>query len=102
MGKDKNNFIPPNEARNYRNEASMSQSDIAFLLDIKNSGRISEWENGKSKPSIDHLFTLSLIFQRLPDQIYYCLRKELKEKLKKRYNLLRELKEKERRRDEAG
>lgn len=85
----------PNQCRNYRIEAGLNQSDVAFLLDIKNVGRISEWENGLSNPSIEHLLTLSLIYQRLPDQIYHELRKELIKKLDVRKKLLREIKDKD-------
>lgn len=95
---------PPNQCRNFRIEAGLNQSDVAFLLDIKNVGRISEWENGLSNPSIEHLISLSLIYQRLPDQIYYELRKELIRKLVVRKKLLQEIKDKQKhmRLDEAG
>jgi len=96
MDKEDNNSIPPNQVRNYRMVANLSQSDIAFLLDIKNSGRISEWENGLSKPNIEHLFTLGLIYHRLSEQIYYDLRKRLSKKLEVRYKLLWKMKEKKR------
>lgn len=95
---------PPNQCRNFRIEAGLNQSDVAFLLDIKNVGRISEWENGLSNPSIEHLISLSLIYQRLPDQIYHELRKELIRKLVVRKKLLQEIKDKQKnkRLDEAG
>ena len=86
---------PPNQCRNFRIEAGLNQSDVAFLLDIKNVGRISEWENGLSNPSIEHLISLALIYQRLPDQIYSELRKELVHKLTVRKKLLQELKDRE-------
>lgn len=94
---------PPNQCRNFRIEAGLNQSDVAFLLDIKNVGRISEWENGLSNPSIEHLISLSLIYQRLPDQIYHELRKELIRKLDVRKKLLQEIKDKQKnkRLDEA-
>lgn len=96
------NIAPPNQVRNYRTDKNLSQSDIAFLLDIKNGGRISEWENGLSNPGIEHLFTLSLIFHRLPDQIFYELKKRLSDKLEVRYKLLIELKKKKGMQDESG
>lgn len=85
---------PPNQCRNFRVEAGLNQRDVAFLLDIKNVGRISEWENGLSNPGIEHLLTLGLIYQRLPDQIYHELRKELIGKLNVRKKLLQRLKDK--------
>ena len=86
--------IIPNQARNFRMEANLHQRDVAFLLDIKNVGRISEWENGTSNPSLEHLITLSLIYQKLPDQIYYELRKHLARKLEVRLKLLKDIKDK--------
>jgi transcriptional regulator with XRE-family HTH domain len=102
MDKDEKNIIPPNQLRNFRIEAKLSQSDVAFLLDIKNSGRISEWENGLSNPSLEHLVTLGLIFNRLPDSIYFELRKKLATKLEFRKKLLNGLKDCKSKRDEYG
>jgi transcriptional regulator with XRE-family HTH domain len=102
MDDEKKKHNPPNQSRNFRMEVGLSQTDIAFLLDIKNFGRISEWENGLSNPSIEHLLTLGLIYHRLPDQIYYELRKQLAKKLEVRQKLLLELKEKKRKADEGG
>ena len=102
MEQDDKNIIPPNDARNYRIEENLSLSDIAFLLDIKNVGRVSEWENGKSNPGIEHLFTLGLIYHRSSEQIYYNLQKKLAKKLAIRYRLLRKLKERKRQSDEGG
>jgi transcriptional regulator with XRE-family HTH domain len=93
---------PPNQARNFRNEAAYTLTDVAFLLDIRNYGRISEWENGLSNPSIEHLIGLSLIYQRLESEIYYDLRKRISKKITVRKKLLRELKERERESDDGG
>lgn len=94
--------IIPNQARNFRIDAKLSQSDIAFLLDIKNIGRISEWENGISNPSIEHLIGLSLIYQRLEAQIYYELRKKVSKKIELRKKLLNESKKRGREMDMGG
>lgn len=83
---------PPNQGKNFRIDAGYTLTDIAFLLDIKNFGRVSEWENGLSNPGLEHLLTLGLIYQRLPDEIYYELRKKLSEKLEVRKRLLKEMK----------
>lgn len=93
---------PPNHLKNFRTDSGYTLTDIAFLLDIKNFGRVSEWENGTSNPGIEHLITLSLIYQRLPDQIYYGLRKQLSDKLNVRKKLLQEMKERLRGSDRAG
>jgi len=92
--------VPPNQGKNFRIESGYSITDIAFLLDIRNFGRVSEWENGLSYPGIKHLITLSLIYQRLPDEIYSELRRRLSDKLDVRLKLLRDMKERER--DKGG
>lgn len=102
MDVDDKNITPPNHGRNYRTDENLSQNDVAFLLDIKNAGRISEWENGMSNPGMEHLISLSLIYHRLESQIYYDLRKKLSEKLEARKKLLLEMKEKKRLRNESG
>lgn len=80
--------ITPNQARNFRIEANLTQSDVAFLLEIKNIGRISEWEYGTSKPGLEHVIGLSLIYQRLESQIYYELRNKISKKIQARWVLL--------------
>ncbi len=94
MATGKKKQFVPNQTRNFRHAAGLYQSDVAFLLDIKNVGRISEWENGLSNPSLEHLLSLGLIYNRLPDELYYELRKQLAKKLEVRKKLLRELKAK--------
>ncbi len=93
---------PPNHSRNFRIEERLTQSDVAFLLDIKNAGRISEWENGLANPGLEHSLTLGLIYQRLTEDIYSELRKKLSAKLEVRKKLLLERKEKQRLRKESG
>lgn len=92
MDQDENNIVLPNYHRNFRNDERLTQSDVAFLLDIKNAGRISEWENGLSNPSLEHSITLGLIYHRQIEAIYYPLRKKLMKKLEVRMKLLREQK----------
>ena len=64
------------------------QKEVAFLLGLKGAGRISEWEQGTSKPSMDNLFQLSLIYRTLPDELYYDLREEFKQELRERERIL--------------
>jgi transcriptional regulator with XRE-family HTH domain len=90
---EKKKHNPPNQSRNFRIAAGLNQTDVAFLLDIKNFGRISEWENGISNPSIENLIKLSIVYQTLPDQLYYELRKKLVKEIEARRKLLLERKE---------
>lgn len=102
MEPDENNIILPNYQRNFRNDESLTQSDVAFLLDIKNAGRISEWENGSSNPSLEHSITLGLIYHRQIEAIYYPLRKKLLKKLEVRMKLLQEKKQRQQARKGIG
>lgn len=91
-----------NRMRNFRLDADLTQSDIAFLLDIKNVGRISEWENNKAYPGLEHALSLEIILHRLSGQVYDRLRHELSEKIAIRRSLLTEKKQRERRLDKDG
>lgn len=102
MDQDENNINPPNRQRNFRNDEKLTQSEVAFLLDIKNAGRVSEWENELSNPGLEHSITLGLIYHRQIEDIYYELRKRLLSKLEVRRKLLLELREKKKQRRESG
>ena len=93
---------PPNQSRNFRIIAGLNQKEVAFLLNIKNFGRISEWEQGLSNPSIENLIKLSIVYRTLPDQLYYELRKILVKEIEGREKILREIKEREKIKDEGG
>lgn len=83
----------PNNLRQYRRRMGYEQKEVAFLLGLKGAGRISEWENGISKPGIDNLFQLSLIYRTLPDELYYDLRQGFLKDTAERERLLREMKD---------
>lgn len=72
------------------------QKEVAFLLGLNGAGRISEWENGISKPSMDNLMQLSIIYRTLPDELYSDLRLEFVKDMKKRMQAL------EAKRDQGG
>ena len=80
----------PNNLRKYRHINGYEQKEVAFLLGLRSAGRISEWENGISKPSMDNLMQLSIIYRTLPDELYYDLRQEFLKDFAKRQKLLLE------------
>ena len=84
----------PNNLRKYRLRMRYSQKEVAQLLGLKGAGRISEWEQGTSKPSIENLIRLSVIYQTLCDQLYSHIRFEFIKVLPKRLEQLQ--------RDRAG
>src|SRR5687767_12074943 len=81
----------PNTLRTFRKLMKYDQKDVAFLLGLKGAGRISEWEKGKSNPSIDNLIKLSIVYRTLCDQLYIHARTkyipEIREREKQLYLL---------------
>ena len=80
----------PNELRRFRKRMGYQQKDVAFLLGLKSAGRISEWEQGTSNPSIENLIKLAVIYRTLCDQLYQDVRKKFVPELVKREKALKE------------
>lgn len=78
----------PNRLRKYRLLMGYSHEEVAFLLGLKGRGRISEWEQGTSKPSMDNLMQLSIIYRTLPDELYYEVRQEFIKDMAERERIL--------------
>jgi len=85
----------PNDGRCFRELSQHDLKDVAFLIGIQNPNRISEWEQGKSKPSMDNLIKLSIVYEVLPDQMYYNLRAKYVKEIAERRELLEERKRSE-------
>ena len=51
-----------NYLRMYRKKSPLTQSDMGFLVDIKDISNISRYEKGQIKPSIEILITYHLLF----------------------------------------
>lgn len=100
MGKKKSTIH--NRIKDFRLDENLTQGDLAFLLEIKNVGRVSEWETNKSYPGFEHLLALEIILHRLNGQTYDLVRKKLIKKIEVRRKLLHEKKKRERRLDKGG
>ena len=61
----------PNRLRKYRILAGYSQKDVAIILGMKSTSRISKWEQGTALPSLEYLFKLSILYHVLCDELYY-------------------------------
>ena len=57
-----NDYEFGNRLYELRNEARMSQNELALLLGVTNKA-VSKWETGKSKPNVDTLNKISLVFK---------------------------------------
>ena len=66
---DKKHF--PNRLRKYRRVNGYTQIQVAQLLNLSNSTRVSEWEKGKSLPNVENLLKLSVIYHALINDFYF-------------------------------
>lgn len=76
----------PNRLRKHRKLMGYTQKDVALLLGVNATDRISQWEQGVTFPNVINLIKLSIIFHVFPTDLYYdlmsVLRKELDERMK--------------------
>jgi len=70
-----------NRLRKHRKMMGYSIRDVAWLLNLKSANRISQWEQGKTKPSIDNLLRLGILYRSLTDQLYEDYRSILRDEL---------------------
>lgn len=68
--------LTPNCLRKYRKLMGYSQVEVASLLGLKGHSHISEWESGMSKPCLDNLFRLSILYRTPVDELYFEVRLE--------------------------
>lgn len=59
-----------NKLRHHREQAGLFQKDVAALLGLDCTDRISHWENGIAMPNVVNLFRLSAIYQVKPHELY--------------------------------
>jgi transcriptional regulator with XRE-family HTH domain len=60
----------PNNLKLVRKEAGLRQIDVAHKLGFTTSERISAWEKGKCFPSIVNLFKISVVYEKMPHELY--------------------------------
>lgn len=70
--------------KKYRLLNEFSQIELANLLNIRQQ-TISEWENGRNKPSVDQLLRICELFNITPNQIlgYANFKTQEKREIKK-------------------
>jgi len=77
----------PNLLRRYRRTRGLTQRDVAKLLGLRTSSRISKWESGACLPSLANAFRLSVVYRVLADALFVdllrSLRKDINEREKK-------------------
>ncbi|MBA4850481.1 helix-turn-helix transcriptional regulator [Emticicia sp. BO119] len=60
----------PNRLKVYRMGVCLSQKQVAKVLGLPNTSKLSRWEHGYGYPSIEHLFYLCLLYKTIPQSIY--------------------------------
>lgn len=73
MGKSRN---IPNRLRKYRRLAGYKQKDVAQILGLRCTNRLSRWEQGRSLPSLSNVLKLSALYKTLVEELYFELLKE--------------------------
>jgi len=73
-----------NLLRKYRKASGFKQLEVAKLLGLKSSSRISRWEKGSCIPNIINAFKLSILYRTMVDGLFIDLLRDLREELKER------------------
>jgi transcriptional regulator with XRE-family HTH domain len=64
----------PNSLRYHRLKLRYEQTEVARLLGLSSLARVSDWETGKTMPSVENLFGLSIVYRTLPDMLFADVR----------------------------
>ncbi len=60
----------PNHLRRFRKQMGLTQVEVATLLGLAYTTRVTKWEQGSSIPSLHNLFKLSAIYHCFPHELY--------------------------------
>lgn len=71
----------PNRLRKYRRLAGYKQKDVAQILNLRCTNRLSRWEQGRSLPSLSNVLKLSALYKTLVEELYSELLKENRKEL---------------------
>lgn len=74
----------PNLLRKYRKANGYKQIDVAKMLGIKSSSKISRWEKGESIPNLVNAFKISILFRVMVDSLFIDLLRHLRKDMKER------------------
>ncbi len=78
----------PNLLRKYRREMGFTQTEVARILGINSTSRISKWENGTCMPSVLSALKLAILYRVMVDAFYIDLVRTLRDELRDRENRL--------------
>lgn len=72
----------PNTLRKYRRSMGLKQQDVAKLLGIKSSSRISRWEKGEGTPNLVNAMKLAILYRSMVDSLFIDLLHSLREEMR--------------------
>ena len=74
----------PNLLRKYRKANGFTQTEVAKILGIKSTSKISLWEKGECIPNIINALKISILYRVMVDALFIdhlrCLREEMKKR----------------------
>lgn len=76
---NKRKDIIPNNLKEYRLKAGLTQKQVALKLGFTNEVAISHWEQGKNIPNLINLFKLGIIYSTDVNKFYLNLIMGLRE-----------------------
>jgi transcriptional regulator with XRE-family HTH domain len=68
---NKRKEIIPNNLKEYRLKAGLTQKQVAELVGVNNQERICHWEAGRNVPSALNLMKLCDIYKTNPSKLYF-------------------------------
>jgi len=74
----------PNTLRKYRRSMGLKQQDVAKLLGIRSSSRISRWENGEGIPNLVNAVKLAILYRSMVDSLFVDLLRHLREEMQEK------------------
>jgi transcriptional regulator with XRE-family HTH domain len=75
-----------NSLRQYRKRRGLKQIEVATLLGLNDSSRVSLWERGKCFPTVQTLFRLAAIYHTSADFLYIDMLKAIRAEISDREN----------------
>jgi transcriptional regulator with XRE-family HTH domain len=66
-----------NNLREFRTRAGLRQIDVARLLNLDYTDRLSHWEHGSAMPNVVNLFKFAVLYKVPPQNLYAELHHDL-------------------------
>lgn len=83
---NKRKEIVPNNLKEYRLKAGLTQKQVAYILGFATEDRICLWEKGRNIPNLINLLKLSSLYRATPMQLYSELMVQVDEEVEDRKN----------------